>query len=318
MRSSITGWQYFPFEKKDHRQLKPEANNRSFLQSLNPWLWLIKPHPFIFNRYSVTVPGAITFLILVLFRPFGFALLGWGMLLGLALLFAAAASFSVWAVVHVLQYLSPRSFHEDAWTVGKELALILIVMGGIAALVFLFFVFMGGASQGLWPLLEVVIVRTLAISLLPILVMVLFEQYHYQKKQRLQAQKLNKRLQRQHGAAPSGILQIEAENGKIALQLAPDEIIYLKSEGNYVEVFFLHTGKIEKKLVRNRLKVLEDKLPSSTFFRCHKSYVVNIGRIRRIEGNARNFELLLQGSTERIPVSRSKSSELKAILKAYA
>ncbi|MCB0561246.1 MAG: hypothetical protein KDD09_19955 [Phaeodactylibacter sp.] len=52
-------------------------------------------------------------------------------------------------------------------------------------------------------------------------------------------------------------LLFEAENGKVELQIAYDKVLYLKADGNYVEVFYMDQHNyVQKKLIRNRLKSL--------------------------------------------------------------
>jgi len=105
---------------------------------------------------------------------------------------------------------------------------------------------------------------------------------------------------------------ITAENGQLALQLKSDEILWAQSDGNYLEIFYLEGGQnVKKELIRNRLKNLAEQLPNETFFHCHKSYLINLNHIQKVQGNARNFEVVLRHGNISIPVARSKSSELK-------
>jgi len=88
-------------------------------------------------------------------------------------------------------------------------------------------------------------------------------------------------------------------NNKIVL-IEPDNILYCKSDGSYTTVFM--RDKTEY-LVSKNIKHIEDLLPSDTFIRIHKSYIVNLNEIK---------ELIKQGSGEIvlsndkiIPISRS-------------
>jgi two-component system LytT family response regulator len=59
------------------------------------------------------------------------------------------------------------------------------------------------------------------------------------------------------------------------------EIEYIESVKNYAAIH--HGG--QKTLVYVSLKELEGSLPSDQFIRVHKSYIIPVGRIIRIEGN---------------------------------
>lgn len=87
----------------------------------------------------------------------------------------------------------------------------------------------------------------------------------------------------------------------------------MKSEGNYVEVFYRQNQEKQKELIRNRLKAIEEQLPPTDFFRCHKRFIINLQHIQKVEGNARNLELVSDNFEEKIPVSRSKSEMLQQL-----
>ncbi|MEO0727775.1 MAG: LytTR family DNA-binding domain-containing protein [Bacteroidota bacterium] len=51
------------------------------------------------------------------------------------------------------------------------------------------------------------------------------------------------------------------------------DLICIKSAGNYVEVYYLQTGQIEKKLLRTSTQKMEGDLPA--LVRTHRSYLIN-------------------------------------------
>lgn len=310
-----------------------------------------KPHPFIFNVGSILVPSLITFLVIMVFAPFGLVQSDALSRFSYAIFFGVIVAFCIWIGVNGLQKLFSTFFQEENWTIGKEISLVFTILSFIVLVIFLIFAALQ-SFEGLLDLFQVIVIRTLLISFFPILIMILYEQYYHQKIKWKEAQSLNKTLQEKQDELQEKQIQLktefenqlqnqieeqiktkveevenkriskkiilEAENGKIALQLEPKQIFYLQSEGNYIEVFYQSENKIQKELIRNSLKKLEEKLPKKDFFRCHKSYIVNLSKIQKVEGNARNFELILQNSDTKIPVSRSKSQELSELLKSNA
>lgn len=256
------------------------------------------------------LPGVVTLLIIVLLAPLEFQMLDLIDRFVFAFLFGGVASLSVWVVVGLVQKLFPA--FEEKWTVGKEICLVVVVIMTISILIFLIFYWFDLTTLGYFELFRSVFINTIIISILPIIILVLFEQYNHQKKQWKQAQSINKRLDRK-AMTQDQLIAFKSENGKLELQLKAEEVFFLKSEGNYVEVFFKDQS-ITKKLIRNRLKALLDVLPEEHFFHCHKSYVVNQQHIINVDGNARNFELSLRGINEKIPVARSKSEQLIQLL----
>lgn len=69
------------------------------------------------------------------------------------------------------------------------------------------------------------------------------------------------------------------ENEKI-VPIDTDEIIYIKSDGNYVD---LKLKGNNNHLIRGSLSDVEEKLDSTQFFRVHRSYIVNAECIEYIE-----------------------------------
>lgn len=67
----------------------------------------------------------------------------------------------------------------------------------------------------------------------------------------------------------------------------------------------------------NTLSTLEEILTSTCFFRCHRSYIINIQHIKKIEPTERSFLLQVVESNELIPVSRSNCTNFKKIMSIY-
>ena len=85
------------------------------------------------------------------------------------------------------------------------------------------------------------------------------------------------------------------------ISLSTDEILYLESQGHTV---CIHTAA-EIIPVYLRLDDMARLLPDS-FYRCHKSYLVNLRQIRRVQ----QPDLLLK-SGHKVPVSRARYAETK-------
>ena len=90
-------------------------------------------------------------------------------------------------------------------------------------------------------------------------------------------------------------------------------ILYLdKSDISYVEVYskevYIHVdGKVYK--TKSTIHEFEDKLKlEDYFFRCHRSYIVNLRKITKIKQNDSYI------GNERIPISKQKIKELKLLL----
>ena len=95
------------------------------------------------------------------------------------------------------------------------------------------------------------------------------------------------------------------------VQVIPvEEIDYLEAQDDYVAV---HTAG-RSVLKQERLSALEQQLEPSKFVRVHRSYIVNIERLKRIEPYSRDSRILLLKDGSRIPVSRAGYEKLKHLL----
>jgi two-component system, LytTR family, response regulator len=71
------------------------------------------------------------------------------------------------------------------------------------------------------------------------------------------------------------------EDGGKKVKIPFEEIIYIKSEGNYLTI----VSENRKKTIYRSLNTMQELLPGSRFFRVHKSYIAAIDRVHSVKGN---------------------------------
>lgn len=292
-------------------QLQPKRLQISLLK---------RPHPFIFNRTSVLLPGLITILVVTVFAPFGLHRLQFAERIISGLLFGGICSFSILVGVRTLQKFFTGWFKEEKWTVGKEIMLFLAVSSLICFLIFFAVLYLKPLEESLWSIFGKTVLKSFLISSIPISILVLWEQFHHQRQQLKKAQELNQSLSQapKKEAKTVESIKLFSEHGKEVLQLHPEVILYLKADSNYVDLHYLQEGALQKVIVRNRLKALHEQLPGSEFLPCHRSFIVNRNHILKVEGNARSLEIILKHHQIRIPVSRAKAKELALLINPEA
>lgn len=87
--------------------------------------------------------------------------------------------------------------------------------------------------------------------------------------------------------------------------VVPDEILYCQADSNY-STFTLNDGR--RITVSRTLREFEELLKQAGFFRVHKSYLVNLSRIIRLEKSEGGT--LVMNNGDKIPVGASRKEEL--------
>lgn len=85
-----------------------------------------------------------------------------------------------------------------------------------------------------------------------------------------------------------------------------DDIVYIEGLKDYV-IIRLPENRV---ITLQTMKSLEDKLPSTTFQRIHRSYIVNMNRIEALDGNS--VEVMEKGKVQNLPVGKSYREALQA------
>jgi len=107
----------------------------------------------------------------------------------------------------------------------------------------------------------------------------------------------------------TAIDRITVRNGQKIKIIPVDSIIYIKADGDYITI---HTSE-GKWLKEQTMKYTEDQLPANCFLRIHRSYIVNIHQISRIERYGEKQLIVLQNN-EKIKISAARYQLLKQIL----
>ncbi|MBQ3173428.1 MAG: LytTR family transcriptional regulator [Alistipes sp.] len=100
-------------------------------------------------------------------------------------------------------------------------------------------------------------------------------------------------------------------NNTLRLTINIDSLYYLESEDNYVKVHYKHNDKITSYMLRCRTSTIEKSLEGTTMVRCHRSYIVNISKIRFLGEEHRMHYLSIDDESIRhIPVSKTYYASL--------
>ena len=85
-----------------------------------------------------------------------------------------------------------------------------------------------------------------------------------------------------------------------------ENLLYLESDENYVNICYLNKGKVSRYLLRETLKKMEENFAATEIIRCHRSYMVNFEKVKVIRKDKDGLKLELETpSTIDIPVSKT-------------
>jgi len=222
--------------------------------------------------------------------------------------------------------LFPRIFKEiynpESWTIGKNIlhyTVFLFVLG----LFVLFYDFI--LLPLFWSkppdrtlditlyIIKTDMFATLSIGLIPIVIATIITQNSSLKRNLAQSIELNKTLaKRIKPEEEDTILITLTGETKETISVRPEDILYMESYGNYVDVFYKTEKEVGHKLLRSTIKCMEDALQAYPYFiRSHRAFIVNVNQIMNVSGNAQGYRLTLFDSPREIPVSRTYMSNLK-------
>jgi DNA-binding LytR/AlgR family response regulator len=104
------------------------------------------------------------------------------------------------------------------------------------------------------------------------------------------------------------LIVFKDENGKIKFSVLSKDLLLLESTDNYVSVFYILQNKVQRKLLRNSLKNLEEMLKENMIIRCHRSFMVNMANVEFMQKNGKKLNIKIKHFDKSIPVSEKYSS----------
>lgn len=289
---------------------------------------LKQPAPIYDKPWSIAILAAVLVaLVLAIFQPFQFRLNSFPqllLLLGFSLLvFVVTILFYV-----IIPHLKPSYFSSEKWTIGRLYVYSCIFLFATGIAVFLYeYVLIGTVitnlhsisdfcTKSFFYVLLIDMVAAITIGLIPLSISTYSANNRSLKRNLLEVKELNETLaKRLKSNQKEDLLRLEGST-KDAIDVKPNDILYIESSGNYVNIVYVEESKTKKKLLRSTIKQLEELLlPYPLFIRCHRAYIVNTNHLITVTGNAQGYKLSLHHTEEVIPVSRSYTKQLKESLK---
>jgi hypothetical protein len=215
-------------------------------------------------------------------------------------------SLNAFLCVLLIIGLNNLRVNEDEWTVGKEITLIagVLLMIGISQFLVRDLIYNNPDNWSMRYFLEEVR-NTFMVGVLFAVILVPMNYLRLMKAHLKTAKSLNSQQQPDFSLEREKLLPIVTQQKSDDFDLNPDDFLFAKAEGNYLEIYFEKGDKAKKVLKRMTLKELESQLQSFPhFFKTHRSFLVNLQKVAQVKGNAQGYQLEIKSHSDSLPVSR--------------
>ena len=265
------------------------------------------PQNFII-RYPLAgtvIIGLFSFVFLALYKPFNVHASGRLNFEETMAVYSLANGLSVLLFVRILKMF--RGFNNiNEWTLIRDILAVLFVLAGIGIVIYLMG-FVVETSAPRWNL-RTFLNSFFSAFLLGIIPFTLFTaiNYRFLSVNNLKSPLINGQSEPLF-KPPEELLKITSQLKKEELSFYPSQFLYAESEGNYV-IFYLDGGsQVRKHMLRNSISNIETQLSVIPYFiRVHRSFIVNLKKVRNKQGNILGYQLKISGSEFKIPVSRNR------------
>lgn len=117
-------------------------------------------------------------------------------------------------------------------------------------------------------------------------------------------------------ADDNSLIRFHDEYKKLRLVIAPEAVIFIKSEDNYVQIHYQDRNKTKKFVLRSSMKALEETLAKRGLVRCHRSYFINPAYIKIVHRDSTGIFVaeLKQEGFDSIPISRKYQDAITRLL----
>ena len=290
--------------------------------------WLTRPYPFLYEQFAIRLQiaiciGLFIFSFLSIFQPFNFRdivkinvyLAAFYYALLSAVVFVSTTSF----IIRVF----PNYFNDKTWNIGKEMLSMNIVLVAISLanglLGYQIEACPADEINTIWGAISRNLMHTYSIGIFPVMTLTGISYTIFLRRNLTKAAQINKKIKarstdNQTELNPEITIQSPANNNDFTIRL--NDLIFIMSDGNYVEFHIEDHGNVRREIRRNTLSNIESQLATyDHLFRSHRAYLVNLKKVIQSSGNAQGYELKFNNTEHSVPVSRRNLSRFAELIK---
>ncbi|MCD8538428.1 MAG: LytTR family transcriptional regulator [Leadbetterella sp.] len=277
--------------------------------------YLRQPHPGYSDLriYFRTIAGIalLVFLILSILQPFN---LGQRNINGnpylTAFVYAGSALLTMFAGTLWIVWL-PGWFSEKNWTLRSELLIIVYQMSSIAVTVWIINRLRGVMLPDTGSYFRTLLI-VFSTGILPYALITFVRHNYLLRKNLRKAEEITRELRSEIRSSHREWLEVPGLKERVSV----NELYYAEADGNYLTLVCVKDGETHSYLCRCTMSELEAICsPFAHLFRCHRSFLVNLHKVLKVEGNAGGYFLHLTRGLATIPVSRTYITSFRDRLK---
>ena len=262
------------------------------------------PKPVLKSLIIAVLSGLFIALFLLYFEPFDFHLNTDGNKVFHMSFFGCITTFVLLFFLYVFPLLLPNLFSDKNWKLGYQMLFYMLVLIVIAIFNSSYSNYINSLAFN-WYIYWLILSRTCVLGILPIVCVIFFD-YHLKVKSNFNlAANILKNKKELLKDSKEAIHQISTDLKNETFSFSEHDFNYAIADGNYTDISSLDENTLKKVTYRVTLSSFETQLKeASSIVRCHRSYMVNLKKVKNISGNAQGLKLELINQSEIIPVSR--------------
>ncbi len=275
--------------------------------------FLNKPYPFNddlkYNSKLIFFISIGVLAFLYLFQPLDVSLMDNKQKFYVVVGLGAITFLSLSLNLLILPSLFPGIFIKRIWSIKKEILWNIWILTTISIGYYLYYKLLGIFDIDFKMFLGLII-----IAIIPITGLITVNQNRMLRFNLKLSEGINKKLN-ENKLIEEKLAHFKSDYVKDNLSIKVSLILFIRAANNYIEVFWKEGDKPKSQMIRTSLLKVEDLLKEHKFiFKCHRSYMVNINFIDKIEGNIQGYKLFFENLDFSIPVSKNFANKLKELI----
>lgn len=272
--------------------------------------FLNKPYPFNddlkYNSKLIFFISIGVLGFLYLFQPLDLSLMNSTEKLYVVLGLAAITFLSLSLNLLILPSLFPSIFIKRIWNIKKEIFWNLWILSTISVGYYLYYKVLGVFDIDFRMILGLTV-----IAIIPITGIIIVNRNRMLRHNLKSAESINKKLQ-ENKNIEERLVHFESDYVKDNLSIKVSLLLLIRAANNYIEVFWKEGKNVKSQMIRTSLRKAEELLHEHKFiFKCHRSYMVNVNFIDKVEGSVQGYKIFFESIDFSVPVSKNFASKLR-------